>query len=448
LRQVLSVFLSVSNHVNHPCLQRGYGYAALESPASPSPVVEGRGEVSRASKLCALVIMKTMKFQRVTYIRSKKLSSRNMKFLLPLLLLSVSIPTLGQLNNTSFDQRLTFEAADSNRLYAGVHVLGFGKNNEYFSTTVEGYTLFGYQFNPYLTYFFRSNIRLDAGVFLQQDFGNANYSTAIPTLSLNIKDKNFQFTIGTLEGSLHHQLIEPIYDFERVLNNRVENGIQFQWMKDGLFADGWVNWEKMIYFKDPDQERFVAGVSVIKRIKKFNNWLLEVPVQATVRHAGGQIDTSIKPLTSIFTSASGLIVRKQQSGFINEFGLKSYFLTYKNLTSRTLPYNDGNALYLNPYLQTRSGLGLMASYWYGNEYLTLDGGQYYPVYSIDFPERLQQARQFYMLRLFYELKIADGLHLTARVEPFYDTLPETIQYSYGFYLNFSDRFFLGHAKRK
>ncbi len=372
-----------------------------------------------------------------------------MKFLIFLFFLGISISALGQLNNASFDQRLTFEAADSNRLYAGVNMLGFGKNNEYFSTTIEGYTLFGYQLNPYLTYFIRNNIRLDAGVFLQQDFGNTNYSTAIPTLSLNIKHKNVQFTIGTLEGSLHHQLIEPIYDFERVLNNRVENGIQFQWMKEGLFADAWVNWENMIYFNDPEQERFVAGLSVIKRIKKINNWFFEVPVQATIRHAGGQINTDPKPpLTSIFTSASGLIVRKQQRGFVTEFGLKSYFLTYRSLTSRILPYKDGNGLYINPYLQTRWGLGLMGTYWYGNEYMTFDGTQYYPVMSLDYPTIIQQPRQLYMLRLLYDLKIADGLTLTARVEPFFDTLPEAIEYSYGFYLNFSDRFFLGHAKKK
>jgi hypothetical protein len=39
-----------------------------------------------------------------------------------------------------------------------------------------------------------------------------------------------------------------------------------------------------------------------------------------------------------------------------------------------------------------------------------------------------------------------GLSLTARVEPFYDTYSDNIQYAYGFYFNFTDRFFLGHAK--
>lgn len=326
--------------------------------------------------------------------------------------------------------------------------MGFGKNNEYFNTTVNGYTLFGYQFNPFATYFLNANVRLDAGVYLQQDFGNADYSTVVPTLSLKIKHKNFYFTIGTLEGSLHHQLVEPLYDFERVLNNRIENGIQFQWIKDGLFADGWVNWEKMIYFNDPDQERFVAGLSVNKRIAQLNTWTFEIPVQVTVRHAGGQIDTSPKPLTSILNSASGLIVRKKQNGFITETGVKSYFLTYRSLTSRILPYKDGNAVYVNPFVQTRWGLGLMASYWYGNEYLNFDGNQLFPVTSEFSPSLVQPARVLYMLRLLYDLKITEGLILTARVEPFYDTLPETLQYSYGFYLNFTDRFFLGHAKKK
>lgn len=364
-----------------------------------------------------------------------------------ILLLLLPLSTKGQLNNSAFYQRTAIDPADSNKFFGGVNLMAFGKNNEYFGTTINGYTLFGYQLHPYAIYRFKKNIRIDAGIYLQQDFGNEDYSFVVPTLSLKIKHKDFAFTIGTLEGRLHHQLIEPIYDFERALNNRIENGIQFQWNKDGLFADGWVNWEKMIYFNDSDQERFVAGFSVIKRIAKVNNWLFEIPVQATVRHAGGQIDTSTKPLTSIYTGATGLLINKNQSGFVKAFGLKSYFLTYKSLTSRTLPYKDGNALYINPYVHTEWGLGLMASYWYGNEYLTFDGGQLYPVTSESYPFIIQHPRITYMLRLLYDLRIAEGLTLTVRVEPFYDTLPETIQYSYGFYLNFTDRFFIGHAKK-
>lgn len=58
-----------------------------------------------------------------------------------------------------------------------------------------------------------------------------------------------------------------------------------------------------------------------------------------------------------------------------------------------------------------------------------------------------KTQEFVMLRLLYDLKVADGLTLTARAEPFYDTYAESIEYSFGLYLNFSERFFLLNAKK-
>jgi hypothetical protein len=118
-----------------------------------------------------------------------------------------------QLNNKAFENRMVLEPADSGKLFLGLHFLGFGKNNEYFNTTIDGYTLFGYQLNPYLSYHISKNVRLDAGVYLQKDFGNTNYSQTVPTLSLKVRKDNFNFIFGTLESSLNHQLIEPLYDF-------------------------------------------------------------------------------------------------------------------------------------------------------------------------------------------------------------------------------------------
>lgn len=371
-----------------------------------------------------------------------------MRALLLCLTFLLGVPAFAQLDNSSFDQRLAIEPADSGKLFAGLRVLAFGKNNEYFETTISGYTLFGYQFNPYVYYQLGEKVRIDVGAYLQQDFGNSRFSTVVPTLSLKIKHQHFSAILGTLEGSTQHQLVEPLYDFENVLKKRLENGLQFLWMKDGLFFDTWVNWEKMIYFNDPDQERFVAGLSFNKRIVHVDDWSLEIPVQATIRHAGGQIDISPKPLRSDFSSAIGLIVSKKLKSAVQAFGIKSYFLTNQSLTSRIVPYKDGNGIYLNPYLQTRFGLSLMGTYWYGNEFLNSDGSQLFPVSTEQYPYIVQPARALYMLRFLYEKKISEGLSLTARVEPFYDTYPKNIQYSYGFYLNFNDQFFLGHAKKK
>src|SRR5262249_28334361 len=146
--------------------------------------------------------------------------------------------------------------------------LGFGKNNEYEHTIVQGYTLFGYQFNPYLSYQISKHFRVDAGVFLQKDFGNSSYTTTAPTLSVKYQLKDFSITFGNLDGSLNHRLIEPLYDFERVLNNRLENGLQVQVIRDDLFFDTWVDWHKMIYVNDPNQEQLTAGMHFNKRIVK------------------------------------------------------------------------------------------------------------------------------------------------------------------------------------
>lgn len=369
-----------------------------------------------------------------------------MKYRLFIFLLCSGFSVKAQLDNSAFDQKLKLTPEDSSRIYAGIRVLAFGKNNEYFETTYNGYTLFGYQFNPFVYYQVGAKLRLDVGAYIQQDFGNTEFSTVVPTFSLKFKHKNLSAIIGTIEGGLHHQLVEPLYDFENVLNKRIENGLQLLVEQEGLFLDAWVNWEKMIYFNDPDQERFVAGLSLNKRVVNINDWSLSIPIQATVRHAGGQIDINPKPLTSVFASASGFVINKNTSGVIKSFGLKSYFLTYKSLTSRIVPYKDGNGIYINPYVQSKFGLGIMGSYWYGNEFLTNDGGQLYPSTTERYPFLVQPTRILYMLRILYEKQLMKGLSLTARVEPFYDTYSDNIQYAYGFYFNFTDRFFLGHAK--
>jgi len=359
----------------------------------------------------------------------------------------ISANALGQLNNSAFEQRMKVTEADSNKLFLGVNMLGFFKDNEWFDTTIDGYTLFGYQLNPYLSYHIAKNVRLDAGVYAQKDFGNDDYTDVKPTLSLKItNNRNFNFIFGTLEGSVHHRLIEPLYDFERVLNNRLENGVQVLWMKDDLFLDAWIDWQNMIYFNDTEQERFTAGLSFNKTLFRSNGFHIDLPVQVTGHHQGGQIDTVANPVITIYNGAIGLTIESESSGFVRAWGLKSYVTGY-NTSSDDLPYKDGTGIFINPYVTTKIGLTLMGSYWRANQFLTVQGGDLYPSINEKYPTRVDEERDFMMLRVLYDLKIADGLTLTARAEPFYDTYAEALEYSFGLYLNFSDRFFLLNAKK-
>jgi hypothetical protein len=369
-----------------------------------------------------------------------------MKRLLFLALLIISFSGYSQLNNTPFEQRGNVLEADSGKLFLGLNVLTFGKDNEYFDTTVDGYTLFGYQLNPYLSYHISKNVRLDAGAYAQKDFGNDDYSQVKPTLSLKILNRNYSFIFGTLEGSIHHRLVEPLYDFERALNNRIENGVQFLWMKDDLFLDAWVDWQKMIYFNDTEPERFTAGISINKTLFKSGGFHVDLPVQGVAAHQGGQIDIVNNPVITRYNGAVGLTLENETSGFISGWGVKAYVVG-SNTSSDAFAYKDGNGVFINPYLKSKIGLTVMGSYWRGKEFLTIQGNQLYPAIADNYPSRFDEERTFFMLRFLYAKKLADGLTLTARAEPFYDTYANALEYSFGFYLSFSDRFFLVNAKK-
>src|SRR5262245_11204659 len=71
--------------------------------------------------------------------------------------------SFAQLNNRVFEDRISVEETDSGKLFAGLNALGFFKNNEYTQTIIDGYTMFGYQFQPYVSYHLTRNLRIDAG---------------------------------------------------------------------------------------------------------------------------------------------------------------------------------------------------------------------------------------------------------------------------------------------
>lgn len=370
-----------------------------------------------------------------------------MKKALFLILLGLPAAVFGQLDNRLFEQRMTIEPTDSGKLYLGLNMLGFAKDNEFFDTVIDGYTLFGYQLNPYLSYHISKNVRLDAGVYVQKDFGNDHYSDVKPTLSLKIRNSNVDFIFGTLEGSVHHRLIEPLYDFERVLNNRLENGAQVVWMKDGLFLDAWIDWQKMIYANSAEPERFTAGVSFNKTLFNLGNVHIDLPLQLVAAHQGGQIDTVDNEVITRFNMAGGLTLEGTGAGFISAWGVKAYGAMFNTNANRPLFNNEGVGYLINPYLQTSIGLTVMASYWHGDRFMSIQGSPLYASANEIHPGRIDRTREFLMVRFLYDVKVAEGLTLTARAEPFLDTYSQELEYSFGLYLNFTERFFLLNAKK-
>ncbi|MTI21058.1 hypothetical protein E1176_08510 [Fulvivirga sp. RKSG066] len=329
---------------------------------------------------------------------------------------------------------------DSGKLGFGVNTFGFNKNNEYFNKIADGYTLFGYQVNPYLSYQPLPNVRFDVGIFLQKDFGANGYQSIEPTYRFKYIKHDVQLIFGTLEGSISHRLVEPLYDFEKVLIDRLENGIQLKLEKEKLFADLWVDWQKMIFKGDPDQEEVTGGLSLDYKILDNEKLALSLPLQFVVYHKGGQIDDNPNPLQTYVNTAVGADLKLKLDGRLKALRFSNYYLFYQDFSSeRLLPFENGSGIYLNTTAETDFNVELMLSYWKGHEFISIMGGQLYPSVSSTFknPNHTEQERELLIMRFFHELKLAKNLSLTSRFEPFYDLGNSKFEFSHGFYLNYN-----------
>ncbi len=361
-----------------------------------------------------------------------------------------SLMTYGQLNNDQLKQSYAVQAQDSNTLWVGLRVLGFNKNNEYSNDIAGGYTLFGYQINPYLTYRAGEHVRLDVGVYLQQDFGNDEYTSVLPTFSIKYNDGGHYIIFGTLEHSYNHGLIEPLYDFEKGLIDRLEYGVQGVFDKEHWNLDVWLSWEKMIYPNDPEQEELTGGISYNYFLKKDDQVQWKIPIQMTAFHKGGQIDTNPNPLQTIVNTALGVSLQKQLSGKITSWGMQHYYVGSRDYSNTpAIAFESGNALYLNASIAMKSGFEFQGSYWNGTGYVPTQGGKLYSSESrfVRTVGLTEKHRELFILRAFYNKKISNGLQASIRFEPYYDFRNGLFEFSHGMYLSFTPEFFITKIKR-
>ena len=133
---------------------------------------------------------------------------------------------------------------DTNKLFLEINNNNFIKNNEYFGDIVEGYTLLGFNITPKFVYYPSSRIKLTTGGNFLSYYGRENEVNASLLLSFQYKLLNkLDFVLGNIYGTVNHKLIDPLFDFERFLTHNTENGVQFIWNSDKIFADLWLDWE-------------------------------------------------------------------------------------------------------------------------------------------------------------------------------------------------------------
>jgi hypothetical protein len=374
-------------------------------------------------------------------------------FMLLLALFFCGLPQArAQLNNAAFEDWYKIDTSNARKLYLGTNIFMFQKDNEYFNQIVDGYTLFGYQFNPKLIYFPSKNVRIDGGIFLSKDFGNDAFTQIAPTFSVKIKNDSFELTLGTLQGSLNHRLVEPIYNFERVIGSRLENGIQMTWNKKRFFIDQWIAWEKMQYYGSTYQEQVWGGISTVYKPIMRDKFELHIPLQSTAIHQGGQIDINPSPLTTLLNSAGGLtlLFRLSSTGFLKGIRADNYFVDYHDFSFvKARPYNLGHGIYSNLTFNTKL-CDIMFSFWNGHHYYGIKGGDLYQSVSkaIGQPGYLEPNRELLILRILKDIRIMEGMMLSSRFEPYYDFIEKRTEFSFGLYLNYRPMFFISKIKHQ
>ena len=361
--------------------------------------------------------------------------------------MGILIPAFSQLNNSVFMNSRSIDPENLGNLYLSTDILMLNKDNEYFNKIADGYTLYGFQFAPYLTYYPSENVRIDAGLYVQKDFGNEDFNEISPILTVMFNWGPLKQVFGNLDGNYNHRLIEPLYDFERGLIDRQETGMQTIIENERIFMDLWVNWETMIYKGDNNQEEVSGGISFDYKIGSGSH-LISFPIQLILYHRGGQIDSSPEPIATLQNSAVGINYSYHfpEGSFLQEIRSQNYYVYYKDWSPQKgqLAFGDGDGTYLNLTFATDIDLELMLSYWGGNEFITIKGGQLYPSISstYKYPDFIEQQRELIIFRLMHDLHLSKDISWTTRIEPYYPTNSGKWQFSFGFYLNFNTDIFL------
>ncbi len=359
-------------------------------------------------------------------------------------LVLLSINSYGQWNNSFFD--LERDDTSEGLVSLSIENLNYFRNSEYKSRIDEGRSLFGYQLWPELIYQASTNVQVSFGMFLQQDFGSDELYKSTPTFSLQFGKKGHMVRFGTLMGSMQHKLLEPIYDPERIIENRLENGFQYVLSKRKIDGEFWVDWQKMIYQNSPFREEFTTGLRIEPKLPtKNNNHQISLPISIVSFHKGGEIDTSKMPTISNFNFDYGLRYVARNPNWFDSIDLQGHAIYYEDISTETENYIDGLGQYVS-VAAYKNGFGVMLNYWDSHQYHNPMGDAIFRTVSMRNPEYIFDYRKLIMARLSWEKVIKENLHFLIRTNFSHNLKEETNDFIAEFYFRWTPTFGLFSVK--
>jgi len=385
------------------------------------------------------------------------------------------LPFLGfaQLDNSSFypqKELLSFSDSSSDsgkilnqrQLNLEINYFGFFRNREFFETIADGYTLFGSQFLSKLSYSADTTLKISAGIFLRKDFGSGNNNSRFnqiqPYFQFLYKKDKHQFIFGNLEGNLQHNLIEPLFNFNNIINRRLKNGIQYKYLSKNTSLDTWIDWVTMIYPYSDFDEELHFGLNIERNIitsKGRKKWKSTIPIQLTAIHRGGQINTTNNPLITIFNAAIG----NKTTYYFDDNSYLKYIRTHlygvffiDNSSVPSFTFKNGIGIYANLEFATKKHQ-LMFSYWRGQDFVAPLGGDIYSSVSRIFDPNTENEplRNLVILRILTNFSIPNiaknDAKIVFRATPYYNLETQEVNFSTGLYAIFNANFLLKGFKK-
>lgn len=326
-----------------------------------------------------------------------------------------------------------------NKLSLHVPTLSFIKNNEYFGPFVEGYTLAGYQLHPYINYITFSGITTKFGLFLERNWASTKFlSRGFPTFTLQYKHGNTGFVIGTLDGVRQHRLLPPLYNQERTLTQNPETGFQIYHANKRTVIDLWLHWLTLLDKPNHTPEELMAGFSCEQLLIETDLFTLQLPLQITLYHLGGQ-GITVKDY-SLWIGALGgrMDFSLPTRSFLKKLGLAVYYVANYYMKQAPRPFPTGHGIY-GQFTCQNNWITLQASYWnaYGFSSENLGHPLYQSIQLINKHVNYQEKhRHLAFLHVNYTYKLTKELGLVLHIDPYYDLCHHLLEHEAGLYISY------------
>ena len=356
----------------------------------------------------------------------------------------------------------------NHHLYLDIDATGFFYNVENQLPFAKGYTAPGIRFSPTLIYGLNDRTLLRAGVNATLIAGCDSIHELRPILSLTyMPSQHLTLVAGTLYGSTDHRLDMPLYDPQRWIYHRLEEGIQIVTRYNHWRSDTWVDWWHYLVPNTADQEYFTFGSDhtfniFSSKTNTFNQiiyppdtadptwaylqssgWTLNIPATFLAHHRGGELKTIDTTTLTHFNERIGLrcghrVARQYVDHSYSRQWSLDVPVYFFHLSTHSA---NGYAFYPSTTFEWQHQRGFQellilaqCGYWHGNGYQSYFGLPSFNSTALLAPTADARVRNMITFGLSAEHTYRQNTQVGLSAQLFYDLAFKQLDFTIGLYL--------------